>query len=36
MRICNQEIGAGDRYSVAPCPMLGEGEGGAWEEAEKA
>lgn len=36
MRICNQEIGVGDRYGVAPCLMPGEGEGGAWEEAEEA
>lgn len=34
MRICNQEIGVGDRYGVAPHLM--PGEGGAWEEEEEA
>lgn len=27
MRICNQEIGVGDRYGVAPHLMPGEGGG---------
>lgn len=35
MRIRNQEIGVGDRYSATPQLMLGEGEGGMWEEEEE-